>query len=117
MKLQPVEISDRGVANKERLWLKVLVNTNLKFFMAFVAVRLPNKLVSRETRGAYWFADKEVRAGDQVILYTAKGTPSQMVNPDGSTTHFLFWGSESTLWNAPTDCALLIEIEEWNTIP
>lgn len=115
MKIEIVNIVDRGVANKERLWLKVIATTNLNYFIVFDTTYTSQNAISNLQRHAYWFKPKEVRAGDSVVLYTKSGTPSEQKNQDGSTTHFMFWGLEKTVWNNSGDCAVLFEVNSWQT--
>jgi len=110
-----VEIVDRGVANKERLWLKVLANADLCYFVVFDTTYTSPNSISNRQRHAYWFAPKQVAAGDHVILYTRDGAPTEKRNPDGSTTHFFYWGLNRTVWNSIDDCAVLLEINSWQT--
>lgn len=115
MKIEIVKILDRGVANKERLWLKVLANTSLKYFIVFDTTYTSENAISNIQRHAYWFKPKDVKAGDYVVLYTKQGVPSDQQNNDGSTTHFLYWGLERTVWNGRGDCAVLFEVNSWQT--
>ena len=115
MKIEIIQILDRGVANKERLWLKVLANTNLQYFIVFDTIYTAESTISNLQRHAYWFNAKEVKAGDYVVLYTGSGSPSEQRKEDGSTTHFLFWGLEKTIWNTKEGCAVLFEINSWQT--
>jgi len=115
MKIEIVKIIDRGVANNERLWLKVLVNTNLSYFIVIDTIYTSPNSISNLPRHTHWFRPKEVRAGDSIVLYTRPGTPSETKNADGSTIHYLFWGLNTTVWNAPESCAVLFEVSTWQT--
>jgi len=115
MKIEIVKILERAVANKERLWLKVLADTELQYFIVFDTTYTSNTSISNLQRHAYWFKPKQVKAGDYVVLYTKPGTPSQTTNENGTTTHFLFWGLENTVWNDTGDCAVLFEVNSWQT--
>jgi hypothetical protein len=115
MKIEIAKILDRGVANKERLWLKVLADTDLRFFIVLDTTYTTDSSVSNLQRHAHWFRSNPVRAGDWVVLYTGPGKPAQTVNPDGTTRYFLHWGLEKTIWNATADCAVLMEITSWQT--
>lgn len=115
MNINIEKILDRGTANKERLWLRVVADTDLCYFIVFDTTYTTPDSISNLHRHAYWFRSKEVRAGDSVVLYTKAGTPSEQVNPDGTKTHFLFWGLENTIWNKTGDCAVLFEVTSWQT--
>lgn len=115
MKIEIIDVLDRGVGNKERLWLKVNGDTNLKFYIVFDTTYTSSDSISNLQRHAYWFKPKSVHAGDSVVLYTRSGTPSSQLNKDGTTSHFLFWGLEKTIWNVKEDCAVLFEVNSWQT--
>ncbi len=115
MNMRIIKILDNGIANKERLWMKVLANTNLMYFIVFDTTHTSDNTISNIQRHAYWFSPKEVKAGDNVILYTRRGTPSEQRNADGSTNHFLFWGLDKTVWNNQGDCAVLFQVNSWET--
>lgn len=115
MKIEIIDILDRSVANKERLWLKVLSNTDLQYFIVFDTTYTSENSISNLQRHAYWFKPKQVKAGDYVVLYTRNGSPSQVTNENGTTTHFLFWGLKNTVWNNSKDCAVLFELNFWQT--
>ena len=115
MKLEIIKIIDKGVTSKERLWLKVLNNTDLSYYIVFDTTYSSESTISNIQRHAHWFKPRKVKAGDFVILYTREGTASTSQNQDGSTNHFLFWGIDRTIWNADSDCAVLFEINNWMT--
>jgi len=115
MKIEVEKILDRGVANKERLWLKVIVDADLKYFIVFDTTYTSDNSISNLQRHAYWFKPKMVKAGDYVVLYTGLGEPTELKKKDGTTSYFLHWGLEKTIWNAAGDCAVLFELNSWQT--
>lgn len=115
MKLEIIKIIDRGVASKERLWLRVLADCDLSYFIVFDTTYTSQNSISNIQRHAHWFSPKRVKSGDYVILYTGPGKPSESKNNDGSTNHFLYWGIDKTIWNKEGDCAVLFEINSWQT--
>ena len=115
MKLEIVDVIDRGVPGKERLWLKANAATNLQYYIVFDTTYTSENSISNIQRHAHWFVPKPVSAGDYVVLYTGKGTKSETKNTDGTTTHFLFWGIDRTIWNVNGDCAVLFEVSNWMT--
>ena len=117
MKLKIVKIIDHGLLYKERLWLKVLQNTDMKYYIVFDTTYTSQNTISNLHRHAYWFDSKQVRSGDSVVLYTKAGKPSSMRNTDGTMTHFFYQGVDKTIWNKERDCAVLFEISGWVTSP
>lgn len=119
MKLQILRLADRGQPNKERLHLSVLADTNLIYYAVLDTVYLGGLLggISNLPKHAFWFPSLEVRAGDQVVLYTGPGQPKSEPTLVGITTHFFYWGQPQTLWNKVGDCAVLLEVAAWQTSP
>lgn len=115
MRLEIIKIVDRGVDTKELVWLKVLADTDLVNYIIFDTEYLEPNAISEVPKNTYWFQSKYVKAGDYIILYTGIGIPSESKNADGSTNHFLYWGNNATIWNKKTDCAVLFEINSWQT--
>lgn len=115
MNLKIVKIIDRGIVGKERLWLKVLEDTDIQYYVVFDTTYTTANTISNLQRHAYWFDTKQVRSGDSILLYTKDGKPSSKQNADGTTTHFFYWGLDKTIWNQAGDCAVLFEISSWAT--
>ena len=116
MKIRIIQIAERGIANQERLHLSILVDTNLVNYVVFDTVKLGNAIVNAP-KHTYWFLDKPVKAGDNVILYSRGGTPTENKRKDGGTDHFLYWNISQPLWGAPNSCAVVLEINDWATSP
>jgi hypothetical protein len=118
MRIQVVGVVDRGLAQKERLHLQVLVDTNLVYYAVMATKYMAGgKAISRFHRATYWFDSRLVRSGDQVIVYSGAGRDSSEPRSDGRHNHFFFWGLPTTAWNSPDDCAVLFEISSWMTSP
>jgi hypothetical protein len=115
MKLKIVHLVDRGVANKERLHLSVLADTNLTYYAVFDTEITAGGGIVTTPKHVHWFTDVPVKAGDHVILYTGPGAKAVAKRSDGSTNHFFHWGQKNTLWNKASDCVVLVEINSWAT--
>lgn len=115
MKLQIVNIVARRDRQNERLHLRVLADANLVYYVVFDTTYTSPTAISNKMRHAYWFQSRDVKAGDHVVLYTRPGQESQKRNDDGTMSHFLFWGLESSVWNNTGDCAVLFELNTWQT--
>ena len=116
MKLKIFGIIERGVRFQERLQLAVVADANLNFYTVFDTVYVPGG-ISSFPKNVYWFTNYLVKAGDIVVLYTGPGTFSVVKRPDGGTNHFFYWGRNTTLWNDPNGCAVLLELNTWETSP
>ena len=115
MKLKIVKIIERGNAKDERLWLKVLQDADMSFYVVFDTTYSSENAISNLQRHAYWFESLKVKTGDNVVLYTRKGTYNKKANADGTMSHFLYWGLDHPIWNDTGDCAVLFEVNGWTT--
>lgn len=112
MKLEVNGVRDAGDIDKERVVIKATSNLDVGFYMLFQAGYY-NDTVTNGVRASYWFPDKEINAGDLVILYTKKGTNSEKPL-ESSTSHFFYWGQEEPLWNKENRSAIIAHLSEWN---
>jgi len=114
MKLQVVQILDRGLPNKERLYLHALQDTILSNYIVLSSrhVGFPSTGVMNGGMAAFWFPTKPVQAGDQIVLQTGSGNPTTQ-NQLGTSIHYFFWNLPATIWNDPASCAVVIETTEW----
>ena len=117
MKLSIVNIADRGVTEQERLFLRVLNDTNLTYYVVLATSYNSATSISAGWKGAYWFDPRPVKSGDSVILYSKAGEAKNIKNKDGTTTHFLYWGAKTPLWNVTGKCAVVMEVSGWVTSP
>jgi hypothetical protein len=117
MRLRIIQIADRGVPGKECLYLAVDTPVDLNFYAVFDTVRIGVGLISQSSRHTYWFQHQAVSAGDDVILYTGPGMNSFAKREDGRAIYSFYWGLDSTLWSEPSSCAVLLEVNQWQTSP
>jgi hypothetical protein len=114
MRIAIHQIADRGVAEQERLHLDVTADTNLSCFVVVDTVRSGSG-IAPNPKHVYWFADRSVRAGDSVILYTRPGHDTSVARADGKVNHFFYWNLPQAVWTKPSSCAVLLEVSEWMT--
>jgi hypothetical protein len=115
MRLKIVQITDRGMPSRERLHLSVLAPSNLSNYVVFASQKLFPNQVKTPPDFAYWFNDIKVYPGDQIILYTGSGQSTNERLQNGSWNRFIYWGLGNTIWDDPNSCAVLLEINEWDT--
>ena len=113
MNVTSVQILNRGIANKECLYFKVLTAFNLAYLVAFETSYISQQAVVNAGRRSYWFPSKIVKPGDHVFLYTSPGANGETLHTDGTTILSFYWGFTETIWNQPTSCALVFEITSW----
>ncbi len=117
MRLQIVRIADRGVPNLERLHLAVVQEAALSYYIVLATrYQAPTAVVNKSVP-AYWFPNRQVKPGDQVILYTGSGEDKSRVEGNGSTTYFFHWGLAQTVFNDPLSAAVVVEAANWATSP
>lgn len=115
MKLKITSVEGKGDLSKETIWLDVLENANLKYYLVSDTTYTGENSISNELRHIYWFRDKDVKEGDYVALHTKDGTNYAVSNARGATTHHIYWDLGRTIWNKDGDCAVLFEVNSWGT--
>jgi len=117
MKLEIVEIQNRGVYEEERVILKVLRNTDLSYHFLLHTKYTDGgeKIIINPVLHTKWFASKTLKANDLVVLYSKSGTYSSKVNDDGSTSHFYYWDLPEAIYKTPDDCVVGLELDTWYT--
>ena len=69
--------------------------------------------VTTEVKNTFWFPDEQVNAGDNVVVYSKRGTTRKKLLGDGRTAHFFYWGQESSLWEDEGVAPVLLYVPEW----
>lgn len=113
MKVKIRNVSDYDNHEKERLVLDVIEDTDIGEYLVLDTTYTAKGGVSNKARHPYWFPDKKVKKGDIVVLYTKRGKQSSTDNGT-YTSHFFYWGLDSSVWNDEGDCAVLLHIDEWS---
>jgi hypothetical protein len=116
MKLKIEKVIDYGTHASERIEFSVVTNCNLHYYIVADTSYTSESTISNKMRHTHWFKNKDVKAGDKVILYTKKGTASSTtINGGKNTQYTLYWGLDNYVWNNSGDAALLFEINTWKT--
>ena len=113
MNLEILQITDPGIAHKERLDLKVITEDNIGGYIVLDTMQLSPGKVSSIIKNAFWFPDENVKTGDIILLYTGPGKDIQTKNLDGSTTWYYYWGKKSTIWDDQKSAAAVLRIGSW----
>jgi len=117
MRVQVVGITDRGIANQERLHLRAIVNLNIAYLVVLNSRYGTAATVFPGALAAYWFPGKMVMAGDNIILYSNAGPPTQEANPQGTSNHFYHWGFPKAIWADPASCVVVLDTNDWLASP
>ena len=109
MKLEILQIKGNSDKEKERVIFKVLQTCNLGSYIVALSQELSDGIYSSRINNVFWFPDKEVKENDLVVLYTKLGSQNSIVNENGTTTHFIYWGLDNTLTSDDKSCIVLLE--------
>lgn len=112
MELKISGIGDRGVLKDERIGFDVIKDCDLKYYQLFKANFNEGGFYNR-ANAAYWFAPKNVKAGDKVIVYTRSGKDNSKLNQDGTTTYWFYWGLNTPIFTDADHGIVLVEISNW----
>lgn len=113
MKIEIVDIKDRGDKSKERLVIKALTDLDVGYYIVFLTKKIGDESFSSIPDRVFWFPDKRVKEGDLVVLYSKSGTNSIKENKSGNTTHFFYWNLPSTVFEDDKKIPVIIEANGW----
>lgn len=116
MDLKIKSIANKGDAEKERLVIQVLNDTDVGDYVLF-RTGWKDDAVTTRVYDTFWFPDKNVKAGDLVVIYSRRGAKSERVLESGSTAHFFYWARTDTLWGTPDRGAVLLHAPTWDSAP
>ena len=112
MELVITGFGDKGNLQNERIGLKALKECDLKYYQLFKTKFTENNFYNRSS-AVFWFAPRIVKAGDKIIVYTKVGADNIVINPDGTTNYFLYWGLSEPIFDAPDKGVVLAELVSW----
>src|SRR5262249_22629399 len=95
--------------------LRVLTAVNLAFVVLLDTYYSQPTSVVPGGRRAFWFPGKDVRVGDNVVLYSGRGYSNEATNLDGTTNHFFYWGLPETIWGNPASAVVVLDVLDWQT--
>lgn len=114
MKIKFMSFGDAGNLEEERIGFKVLETCDLKFFAVYHTRKTENGFYNRPYH-VFWFYPKNVNAGDEIVVYTKKGTDS-IEERGNHQVHFLYWKLDEAILKEG-DCIVLSEISDWSVHP
>lgn len=113
MDIQFYIVKDSGDPEKERVILRVQKNTDLgSYLIATSTENTDNKTISSELSNVLWLPDQKLQSGDLVVIYTKKGKEGKVVNKDGSTSYFYYWGLSKPIGENRRSTIVLFD-SEW----
>ena len=91
MNIEILSVKDAGNKEKERVVLNVVKDADLGDFIIATSVATSDDTISPNLKNVYWLPNKNVKAGDLVVVYTKKGKQRKIENKDGSISYFCYW--------------------------
>lgn len=114
MNIEIDKVVDNGSHTVERIELNVTGNCNLHHYILADTTYTDETHISNKLRHMYWFLNKEVIAGDKVVIYTKVGASSSVsINSGKNTKYTYYWNLGSSVWNNTGDAAILFNINTW----
>jgi hypothetical protein len=108
------EIANAGDIDQERVVIKALQAGDIGRFAVFRnRAGADSGMQSGNISNAYWFQDRNLKAGDLVVLYTKAGTRSEKASNAGSTSYFFYWGLKQAIWADRSFRAALVNTSTW----
>jgi hypothetical protein len=124
MKVAWLGIYDRGNIALERVHFRAMLDIDLQYYAvldtqyqsAFVTLLSPDR-IEAGNKSCFWFNQIQVKAGQNVVVYTRAGVHTSETRPDGAVFHFFFRGLPNPLYMDANRCAVIFEINNWITTP
>jgi hypothetical protein len=115
MKVVCLGIFDRGDISKERVHFRAIADISLQFYAIYDTNYLGDDKIQTQHKNCFWFAPFQVKAGQNVVLYTRIGNQNTEPRNDGSVFHFFFRGLNQPIYTQPEKCAVIFELANWIT--
>ena len=109
MKIEIDYIKDINDSEKARVIFKINQPVNLGSYIVAQSVQVGETSISSKIENAYWLPDQELKLGDLVVLYAKKGEKRSVLNEDGTTTFFYYWGLDKPTLSEEKSCVVLFE--------
>lgn len=93
------EVIDRGVANKERIALRVNMSVNMGRYGLLVGVHGSSEAAWPINDNFFWFGEGIVAPGDWIFVYTGPGQPRKDKLPNAEQhLYTVHWGRKTTVF-------------------
>lgn len=111
-----IGIYDRGILDRERVHFQAETDIDLQFCVVMDTFFRDESSVQAGQRLCYWFAKKQIKAGENVVLYSRAGIDSTENRENGVVFHFFFRENSSVLYSDPKTTVSLMTIANWQTM-
>lgn len=105
--LKLIEVRDADTPD-ERVFMQASEDLDLSNYIVTDTTYRKNGAVSNKARHVYEFAQKSVKKGEYVVLYSKVGKYELATVKDGTPLHRFYWGLNYTIWNDKGDKAWLL---------
>lgn len=115
MALRIEGIRQPGDLSRERIVLRADSDTDIGRYLILSARASNGKTLAGRIPNCYWFPDREIKAGDFVVLYSKAGTRNVKENDSGNASYFFYWGLDETLWDDDALSPVLMRVAIWRS--
>ncbi len=110
--LQITNVQDRGIANKERVAIRVNHFTQLNQFWVSAGIKSSKEAIYPINDNLFWLGRGYVTSGDWIFIYTGFGTPQTVKLPNSVNNIYTFyWGRSNVLFQSPEVFPFLLHTE------
>ncbi|WP_175127814.1 hypothetical protein [Achromobacter piechaudii] len=113
MKVKITAIREPGNLEKERIVMRVESACDIGQFI-LLQTGFHEGSVNTLIYETFWFPDKEVGAGDFVVVYTKNGNSSEKPFKE-SKSHFFYMGESKAIWQHDGRSAVLMHAPTWQS--
>ncbi|MEK7763986.1 MAG: hypothetical protein AAB433_20635 [Nitrospirota bacterium] len=91
-------VADRGVPNKERIYLQATTDLNLGTYLLSIGYPVGNQKIYPSSDNFFWLGNEVVSANTWVVVYTGPGHPKVTAMSDTKEPALvLHWGKSQTI--------------------
>jgi hypothetical protein len=114
MKLELIGVENVGDLPRERIVMRATEELDLGRYAVFKCRKTASGVPAAYAfLGGFWFAKKNIKPGDFVVLYSKRGDISEK-KAEGAefVSHFYYWDSAEPIW-AGAVVPVLVATTEW----
>lgn len=115
MNLKIISVHNHGDFDKEYVLMRALEDCDVGRFILADSTYTEDGNISNKVRHTFWFPDKKIKKGELVSVWTRSGKMTEATSESGTPIHRFYWGLETAVWNDDGDCAVLLDIRDWQT--
>ena len=106
------QVSDRGVAGEERIYLRANQRVFLRDYLLLVGVRLLDNSTFPSPHHVLWLGNDVLEAGTWLIVHTGPGAPLvTYIRGTNEPARVLYWHKPTTLFDDPRVVPVLVRFD------